>query len=58
MAYWYLRNFPEDYERFLDLNQETPTCNDMQTNIEGKQGKAPRPNGARLAQAAAQLLTS
>ena len=41
MAYWYLRSFSEQYERFLDLNQDTPTFNEMLRGIEGKQGKPP-----------------
>jgi len=41
MAYWYLRSFPEEYERFLDLNQQTPRFKGMLERIEAKHGKPP-----------------
>ena len=36
LAYWYVRSFPAEYERFTDGSSKTPLFNDMLTKLEGR----------------------
>lgn len=41
MAYWYLRSFPGEHERFLTTSSNAPTFNDMLQKVEARQGLPP-----------------
>lgn len=43
LAYWYLRNCPEEHARFSDFSQRTPSFNDMLQKIESRQQWEPDP---------------
>jgi hypothetical protein len=36
LAYWYLRSFPQEYERFTGMARGAPTFNDMLQRVEAK----------------------
>lgn len=43
LAYWYLRSFPHEFKRFLNLQESTPSFNDMLQKMESKHGRTEKP---------------
>jgi hypothetical protein len=45
MAYWFLRNYPREYQRFIATGREPPDFNDMLQKIESRQNRARKAAG-------------